>query len=61
MKPKITILDNRPSSQRIEYENSKIKAAENLCRIYFEIASEAIGEEKVREIRDQKLKEVNGG
>lgn len=31
------------------------EAAETLSRIYFEIASEVVGEEKVRKLRDQRL------
>lgn len=35
----------------------EIEAAKVISEIYFEIASEAIGEEKVRELRDKKLKQ----
>jgi hypothetical protein len=35
-----------------------LKNAEGLCKIYFEIASDAIGEEKVREARDNRIKEL---
>lgn len=31
------------------------KAAAELCRIYFEIAAEAIGEEEVRKQRDKRI------
>ena len=31
-------------------------AAQKLCQIYFEIASDAIGEENVRKIRDEIIK-----
>ena len=35
----------------------EIEAAKVISEIYFEIAAEAIGEEKVRELRDKKLKQ----
>jgi hypothetical protein len=38
-----------------------IAAAERLCRIYFEIAAEAIGEDAVRCKRDAALAQPEGG
>ena len=41
-------------------ENKQLRehlvVAQKLCHIYFEIASEAIGEESVRAIRDERIK-----
>ena len=37
---------------------SKVIEAEHLCEIYFNIASSLIGEDEVRRIRDEAIKEV---
>lgn len=39
-----------------EHIRELLVVAQKLCQIYFEIASEAIGEESVRSIRDEKIK-----
>lgn len=33
-----------------------IEAAEHLCKIYFDIAAKIIGEDEVRRLRDEKIK-----
>lgn len=36
----------------------KLEAAQKLCAIYFNIAADAIGEDKVRELRDQIIEDT---
>ena len=48
---------NGDNFQIIEEQKQEIEASKKLCEIYFNIAAEAIGEEQVRSIRDEALKD----
>ncbi len=38
--------------------HKQLETVEQLCKIYFDIASDAIGESKVKELRDKKINEI---
>lgn len=55
----------RLDSERLEAaeRNARVtkRSAETLCRIYFEIAAEAVGEDKVRAERDRRIHAAQDG
>jgi hypothetical protein len=45
--------------QENERLREEVKASEQLCKIYFDIANQFLSESKIREVRDEKIRVFN--